>query len=106
MNTMQNIPKGFEKKPEPGANIYKAGAPKQNAPTTVNFRGRPGGPGRGMGQTVEHAENVGVTLSFVSSLYHPGARKQDWRYANKVLFTKQVGQMDNYGHTASILFMY
>ena len=62
MNTMQNILKGFEKKPEPGANIYKAGAPKQNAPTTVNFRGRPGGPGRGMGQTVEHAENVGVTL--------------------------------------------
>ena len=63
MSTMQNIPQGFEKKPEPGANVYKAGAPKQNAPNTVNFRGRPGGPGRGMGQTVEHAENVGSTLA-------------------------------------------
>ena len=64
MSTMQNIPKGFEKKPEPGANVYKkAGAPKPNAPATVNFRGRPGGPGRGMGQTVEHAENVGSTLA-------------------------------------------
>ena len=38
MSTMQNTPKGFEKKPEPGANVYKAGAPKQNAPNTVNFR--------------------------------------------------------------------
>lgn len=63
MNKTQNLPKGFEKIPEKDAKIYKTDAPKANAPTSVNFRGRPGGPGRGMAQTVEHAENVGGTLS-------------------------------------------
>ena len=55
-------PKGFENRPERGDTVYKAGPQKQNVPTALNFRGRPGGPGRGMGQTVEHAENVGATL--------------------------------------------
>ena len=60
----KNLPKGFEKAPEQGAVQYKTGAPAGNsAPTTVNFRGRPGGPGRGMGQTVEKAENVKGTLA-------------------------------------------
>ena len=63
MNQIQNLPEGFEKRPEQGGNVYKTDAPKQNAPITVNFRGRPGGPGRGMGQTVEHAENVSGTLA-------------------------------------------
>ena len=64
MNKMKTLPIGFEKVPEKDTNIYKPDTPKQNTPTTVNFRGRPGGgPGRGMGQTVEHAENVGGTLS-------------------------------------------
>ena len=60
----KNLPKGFEKAPEQGAIQYKTGAGTGggNAPT-VNFRGRPGGPGRGMGQTVEKAENVKGTLA-------------------------------------------
>ena len=62
MKHTQNVPKGFETKPEQGASVYKPDAPKSSAPTTVNFRGRPGGPGARMGQTVEHAENVGGTL--------------------------------------------
>lgn len=61
----KNYPKGFEKAPEKGAVQYKAGGTANgngNAPT-VNFRGRPGGgPGRGMGQTVEKAENIKGTL--------------------------------------------
>ncbi len=63
MKYSANPPKGFENRPRQGENIYKAEAQKQNAPQTVNFRGRPGGgPGRGMGQAVEHAENVSGTL--------------------------------------------
>ena len=59
----KNLPKGFEKAPEQGVVQYKTGAPTgSSAPATVNFRGRPGGPGRGMGQTVEKAENVKGTL--------------------------------------------
>ena len=60
----KNLPKGFEKTPEQGVAQYKAGtASGSQAPATVNFRGRPGGPGRGLGQTVEHAENVKGTLA-------------------------------------------
>jgi len=62
MNNTKMPPKGFENRPERGDTVYKAGPQKQNVPTALNFRGRPGGPGRGMGQTVEHAENVGATL--------------------------------------------
>lgn len=62
MNRTQDIPKGFEKRPEQSQHAYRAQTGKSGAPT-VNFRGRPGGgPGRGMGQAVEHAENVGGTL--------------------------------------------
>lgn len=64
MNKTQALPKGFEKVPEKDTNVYKSNAPKQNEPAAVNFRGRPGGgPGRSMGQTVEHAENIKGTLS-------------------------------------------
>ena len=42
----------------------------------VNFRGRPGGPGRGMGQTVEHASNTKGTL---------GRLLQYFRQASKLL---------------------
>ena len=59
MSQFQNLPAGFEKKPEPGSNVYKTSAPKQNAPT-VNFRGRPR---VGMGQKVQHAENVSGTMA-------------------------------------------
>lgn len=60
MKKTQNLPQGFEKKPEPGSSVFKTDAPKQSAPATVNFRGRPRG---GMGQKVEHAENVHGTLT-------------------------------------------
>lgn len=64
MAELHNLPKGFEKAPEQENITYKAAASgANNSAPTVNFRGRPGGgPGRGMGQTVEHAENVRGTL--------------------------------------------
>ena len=64
MSEQNNLPKGFEKSPKQSAVQYKTGAgtSRTEAPS-VNFRGRPGGPGRGMGQTVEHAENVKGTLA-------------------------------------------
>lgn len=63
MAEMKNLPKGFEKAPEKGEVQYKTGGTSGgSAPNTVNFRGRPGGPGRGMGQTVEKAENIKGTL--------------------------------------------
>lgn len=59
-----NVPQGFEKMPEKGTIQYRVGASSEgNKAPTVNFRGRPGGgPGRGMGQTVEKAENVRSTV--------------------------------------------
>lgn len=57
------LPRGFEKSPESGGRTFKPHEAQRGAPKTVNFRGRgPGGPGRGMAQTVEHAENVSGTL--------------------------------------------
>lgn len=64
MDEKNNIPQGFEKVPEKSAIQYRMGtAAEGNKAPTVNFRGRPGGgPGRGMGQTVEKAENVRSTI--------------------------------------------
>ncbi len=58
------LPKGFDKAPIPGAIQYHTKAAQEPGKTpTVNFRGRPGGgPGRGMGQTVEKAENIKSTI--------------------------------------------
>lgn len=63
MRELENLPKGFEKAPEQGQFQFKAAStmPKKNR-QTVNFRGRPGGPARNIGQTVEHAEDVKGTL--------------------------------------------
>lgn len=63
-NEKNNIPQGFEKVPEKSVIQYRVGtAAEGNKAPTVNFRGRPGGgPGRGMGQTVEKAENVRSTV--------------------------------------------
>lgn len=61
---MSTLPKGFEHAPDGELPQYRQNAPANGAPPSVNFRGRPGGgPGRGMAQTVEHAENVGGTLT-------------------------------------------
>ena len=63
-NEKNTIPHGFEKVPEKSVIQYRIGtAAEGNKAPTVNFRGRPGGgPGRGMGQTVEKAENVRSTV--------------------------------------------
>ena len=63
MSMAKELPRGFENAPGAQENVYKASAAKGAQPM-VNFRGRPGGgPGRNMGQTVEHAENVSGTLA-------------------------------------------
>lgn len=64
MSELHNLPEGFRKKPDGQGLLFKAETKKVGANNpTVNFRGRPGGGARrGMGQTVEHAENVKGTL--------------------------------------------
>ncbi len=62
MKELTNLPKGFEKIPEQENIQYKQTAAKSSAPATVNFRGRPGGQAKNLGQNVEHAENVKGTL--------------------------------------------
>ena len=52
------MPKGFERKPGP-EELKKLGREPGKAPAGPGFMGRPG-PGRSMGQKVEHAENVGL----------------------------------------------
>lgn len=56
------MPKGFEHAPAENIRAYRSQQAKSRAPQTVNFRGRPGGPGRGMGQAVEHATDAKGTL--------------------------------------------
>ena len=65
MAELHNLPEGFQNKPGDQGPLFKAETKKVGANNpTVNFRGKPGGgPRRGMGQTVEHAENVKGTLS-------------------------------------------
>ena len=55
------MPKGFENKPDP-EELKKQEKTPGKSPAGPGFMGRPG-PGRSMGQKVEHAENVGSTLS-------------------------------------------
>lgn len=61
MNKNNEIPKGFENRPQENMRVYHD-ASKKGAPQGMNFRGRPGGPGRGMSQTVEHASDMKGTL--------------------------------------------
>ena len=59
----QSVPQGFEHRPDP-KDLKPGGRSMGKGPVTMGFNGRPGGgPGRSMGQKVEHAENVGGTLS-------------------------------------------
>jgi len=71
------LPKGFEKLPDNQEVRYYTDSARNgsgNGPT-VNFRGRPGGgPGRGMGQTVEKADHVGKTLSRIMLYFHKEKR--------------------------------
>ena len=68
---MNQLPIGFEKKPEPGETLYKTSAQKSGAPT-VDFRSRR--PSRGMGQKVEHAENIGGTLTRLMQYFRHAGR--------------------------------
>ncbi len=74
MKQNQAEPIGFENRPEQDSVIFKADTPKSSAPQTVNFRGRPGGPARGMGQTVEHAANVSGTLIRLMAYFRRSGR--------------------------------
>lgn len=51
MSNLHDLPRGFEKAPEPGTSLFRP----------IESKG--GGPGRRMAQTVEHAENTGGTLT-------------------------------------------
>ena len=62
MKEQTSLPKGFDKIPGQEKVQYKQKTTKSSAPTSVNFHGRAGGPGRNLGQNVEHAENVKATL--------------------------------------------
>lgn len=71
-----SLPKGFEHTPQKSIPTYKKSDSKPNTPPNVNFRGRPGGPGRNMGASVEHASDLKGTL---------GRLMQYFRLANKLL---------------------
>ena len=64
MTELHNLPEGFQNKPGDQGPLFKAETKKVGANNpTVSFRGKPGGgPRRGMGQSVEHAEDVKGTL--------------------------------------------
>ncbi len=75
MSMAKSLPKGFENAPGAQENVYRASAAKNASQPTVNFRGRPGGgPGRNMGQTVEHAENVSGTLARLMTYFGKSKR--------------------------------
>ena len=57
------LPKGFENPPKEASRTYRSAESASRSPQTLNFRGRPGGPGRGMAQTVEHASDKKGTLA-------------------------------------------
>ncbi len=57
------LPEGFENPPKESARTYRSKESSSRSPQALNFRGRPGGPGRGMAQTVEHASDKKGTLT-------------------------------------------
>lgn len=63
MLNSKELPKGFEKHPEDENVQYQTFAQNPGRTNTVNFRQRPGGPGRGLGQTVEKAEDAKKTIA-------------------------------------------
>lgn len=56
-------PKGFEKIPQEMSPVYQQKEAGKKNPPTLNFHGRVGGPGRNMGQTVEHASDKNGTIN-------------------------------------------
>ena len=70
----QPLPRGFEGAPSKQSPLFKAASTTSNNPPMVNFRGRPGGPGRDMGKTIEHAENVRGTLARLMAYFAKSRR--------------------------------
>lgn len=63
MLNAKELPKGFERHSDDETVQYHASSSQVKHTNTVSFRPRPGGPGRGMGQTVEKAEDVKKTIA-------------------------------------------
>ena len=73
---VQNRPlaRGFEGAPDKQSPLFKAASTTSNNQPMVTFRGRPGGPGRDMGKTIEHAENVRGTLARLMTYFAKSRR--------------------------------
>lgn len=57
------LPEGFEHTPQDSARTYRNSDKPAPAQSSLSFHGRPpGGPGRNMGKTIEHAEDQTKTL--------------------------------------------
>lgn len=74
----KQLPKGFENAPQESVRAYRTAGTTPNSPPKVNFRGRPGGPGRGMGQAVEHATDKKGTLSRLLQYFRREAKLLIW----------------------------
>ena len=68
------LPKGFEGAPDKQLPLFKAASATESSQPMVNFHGRPGGPGRDMGKTIEHAENVRGTLARLMTYFAKSRR--------------------------------
>ena len=68
------LPKGFEGAPDKQSPLFKAASATESSQPMVNFHGRPGGPGRDMGKTIEHAENVRGTLARLMTYFAKSRR--------------------------------
>lgn len=64
------LPEGFKNQPTDSTRTYRSAESTSRSPQTLNFRGRPGGPGRGMAQTVEHASDKKGTLTRLLQYFH------------------------------------
>lgn len=88
--TAQTLPEGFDKHPDYEMVEYLSHrrGDNNNAPV-VNFRGRPGGPGRDMGREVEKAGNVKKTLSRIL-LFFSHAKKLLLLLIGSVIFVTLI----------------
>ena len=72
------LPEGFKNQPKDSTRTYRSAESTSRSPQTLNFRGRPGGPGRGMAQTVEHASDKKGTLTRLLQCFH---QIRVWKHA-------------------------
>lgn len=83
----KQLPKGFENAPQKSVRTYRSSDAKPNAPQRLNFRGRPGGPGRNLGREVEHAADVKGTLSRLMSYFQKEGRLLLWLLVSVICVT-------------------